>query len=207
MMQFVTSFPIFVAEVRFLSNNNFLARKPLINVPSTTRNRDRSKFLGIRRPESFECSEVSENYSPERPMNKEHVKSISRQSSPSTQVLEQFSELSLFMGSSVSSNNNSKNRSTPPQPSPAMQTTITQVIPNGSQSVPNAFAPRPLKGILKNKNSVQRIEKPVKIVELYVLRGNAWTVTRVREVSHVPCWPSAAVVSAIYLLLGRGGDP
>jgi hypothetical protein len=111
------------------------------------------------------------------------------------------------MGSSVSvsSNNNSKNRSAPPQPSQAMQTTITQVIPNGSQPVPNAFAPRPLKGILKNKHNVQRIEKPVKIVELYVLKGDAWTITRVREVRS----NQARILSVILmsLVLGRSGDP
>lgn len=38
----------------------------------------------------------------------------------------------------------------------------------------------PLKGILKNKIST-RIEKPVKVIELYVLRGSDWSVTRVRE--------------------------
>ena len=66
-----------------------------------------------------------------------------------------------------------------------MQKSIApQVIPsNGQQAIQSPFAPRPLKGILKNKNvQVQKIEKPVKIVELYVLRGNEWSVTRVREV-------------------------
>lgn len=42
-----------------------------------------------------------------------------------------------------------------------------------------------LKGILKNKDLVKNEtinHEPVKMVELYVQRGNEWTRTRVREV-------------------------
>lgn len=87
------------------------------------------------------------------------------------------------MGSSVSSDSKSNGSSpSPSRTSPTMQKSVThEVIPNcGSPSFQN---PRPLKGILKNKNPhPQIIEKPVKIVELYVLRGNEWSITRVREV-------------------------
>lgn len=94
------------------------------------------------------------------------------------------------MGSSVSSHNLQKISNTT-ETSTIMQKTIAQqVIPNGEQALQSSFAPRPLKGILKNKQNVQIYErpiekpvKPVKLVELYVLRGNEWKVTRVREVS------------------------
>ncbi|KAG5669139.1 hypothetical protein PVAND_017034 [Polypedilum vanderplanki] len=44
--------------------------------------------------------------------------------------------------------------------------------------------PPKLKGILKNKDAVknEKIQRPVKIVELYVQRGDQWTVTRVSEI-------------------------
>lgn len=83
------------------------------------------------------------------------------------------------MGSSASTPSSSS------RTSPEMQKSIThhQVIPtNGTQPLQSpTFSPqKPLKGILKNKN-VQKYEKPVKIVELYVLRGSEWKVSRVRE--------------------------
>lgn len=90
------------------------------------------------------------------------------------------------MGSSVSSSHsNSKcgNTSDHTSPTVAMQQSVTQkVIPtNGTQALPSSYSPqKPLKGILKNKCAVQ--QKPVKVVELYVLRGNEWSVSRVREV-------------------------
>lgn len=81
------------------------------------------------------------------------------------------------MGSSASTPTSS------PRTSPEMQTSIThhKVIPtNGNQPPQSVSAQKPLKGILKNK-SVQKYEKPVKIVELYVQRGAEWKMTRVRE--------------------------
>lgn len=93
------------------------------------------------------------------------------------------------MGSSVStSHSNSKcgNTSEHTSPNVAMQQSVTQkVIPtNGTQALQSSYTPqKPLKGILKNKCAVQqKVEKPVKVVELYVLRGNEWSVSRVREV-------------------------
>lgn len=97
------------------------------------------------------------------------------------------------MGSSVSSSHNINDSKSPSKASPTMQKSITQqVIPtSGTQPpLPSSFTSRPLKGILKNKCvQQQKIEKPVKIVELYVLRGNEWNVTRVREVNyHILNW-------------------
>lgn len=95
------------------------------------------------------------------------------------------------MGSSVSSSHsNSKCGNTSDHTSPAvavaMQQSVAQkVIPtNGTQALQSSYTPqKPLKGILKNKCAVQqKVEKPVKVVELYVLRGNEWSVSRVREV-------------------------
>lgn len=86
------------------------------------------------------------------------------------------------MGSSHSTSSSSSSSRT----SPEMQKSITHhkvIIPtNGIQPLqsPTISAHKPLKGILKNKN-VQKYEKPVKIVELYVLRGSEWKVSRVRE--------------------------
>lgn len=94
------------------------------------------------------------------------------------------------MGSSVSSSHsNSKcgNTSEHTSQKVVMQQSVTQkVIPtNGTQALPSSYTPqKPLKGILKNKCVVQqKVEIPVKVVELYVLRGNEWSVSRVREVS------------------------
>lgn len=86
------------------------------------------------------------------------------------------------MGSSASSPENKGNheRRNHQNTSPEMSTiTHHKVIPtSGTQPLQNTFtSPKPLKGILKNKN----YEKPVKEVELYVLRGSEWQITRVRE--------------------------
>lgn len=88
------------------------------------------------------------------------------------------------MGSSVSSHDQKHRNSQEKSTTEKMQKTITQqVIPtSGTPATQSSFSPsRPLKGILKNKTA-QKIEKPVKIVELYVLRGSEWSITRVREV-------------------------
>ena len=82
------------------------------------------------------------------------------------------------MGSSASTST-----SATPRTSPEMQKSIThhKVIPtSGTPQSPVFTAQKPLKGILKNK-TVQKYEKPVKVVELFVLRGVEWKVSRVRE--------------------------
>lgn len=112
----------------------------------------------------------------------------------------------LFMGSSVSSDNKS-NESSPSRTSPTMQKSVThQVIPTcGSSSFQSALNPRPLKGILKNKNPQkiqEKIEKPVKIVELYVLRGAQWSVTRVREVRISPSDKNCSYMNFLISLSG-----
>lgn len=43
--------------------------------------------------------------------------------------------------------------------------------------------PPKLKGILKNKDLVKNERRPQKIVELYVQKGDQWTVMRIPEVS------------------------
>lgn len=75
------------------------------------------------------------------------------------------------MGSSTSSPE-SNNKSEKSQQSTEMDKSLThhKVIPTEIK----------LKGILKNKNAI-KMEKPVKVVELYVLRDSNWTVTRVPE--------------------------
>lgn len=92
------------------------------------------------------------------------------------------------MGSSVSSHDKHRD-SQEISKTEKMQKTITQqFIPtSGNPTTQSSFSPKPLKGILKNKTN-QKIEKPVKIVELYVLRGSEWSVTRVREVRMKNRW-------------------
>ena len=112
------------------------------------------------------------------------------------------------MGSSVSSDNKS-NGSSPSRTPPTMQKSVThQVIPScGPPSFQSALnPPRPLKGILKNKNppiaeKPVEIAKPVKIVELYVLRGSEWSVTRVREVRNLNCLRKCILIK-LYLISG-----
>jgi hypothetical protein len=42
-----------------------------------------------------------------------------------------------------------------------------------------------LKGILKNKNDVQKPVKPVKYVEIYYMKDDNWQFIRVREVGNL----------------------
>lgn len=80
------------------------------------------------------------------------------------------------MGSSASAPESSKNSETS-QTSAKMDKLAThhKVIPTSEPKLQ-----KPLKGILKNKCAM-KVEKPVKVVELYVLRESKWTVTRVTE--------------------------
>lgn len=119
------------------------------------------------------------------------------------------------MGSSVStSHSNSKCGNTTSEhtsPNAVMQQSVTQkVIPtNGTQALPSSYTPqKPLKGILKNKCAVQqKVEKPVKIVELYVLRGNEWSVSRVREVMRTFYLLAERQITQKNFILGRSWLP
>lgn len=73
------------------------------------------------------------------------------------------------MGSSTSCPERNKKSETPKEMDKSL--THHKVIPTSEIK---------LKGILKNKNAI-KVEKPVKVVELYVLRDSKWTVTRVAE--------------------------
>ena len=56
--------------------------------------------------------------------------------------------------------------------------------PEGIEAQESFKAPEPpkLKGILKNKEMVKIERRPQKIVELYIQKGDQWTVLRVPEV-------------------------